>query len=70
MRAFDVFKGNGEVWYHTNTHCIIKFLVVLLHHHIQRPLHLLGPFILTLGKTFPALLHCIDQDNFVIGHVV
>ena len=70
MSTFDVFEGNGAVRDHTSTHCIIKVLVVQVTHHSYLPSHLIGPFILTLGKTFPYLLQCVDQDNFVVEHSV
>ena len=51
-------------------HCIIKVLVGQVPHQIQRPWNLLGPLILTLGKTFNGILNCVDQDNVAVGHVV
>ena len=67
---FDIFKANGEVGYHTGMHIILKVLVGRLTHHTHRPLHMLGPFILTLGKNFPDLLHYVDQDDVEFVHVL
>ena len=67
---FDIFKGNGEVGDHTGMHHILKVLFGRVPHNIQSPSHLLGPFILTMGKTFPDLLQFIDQENVAVVHVV
>ena len=56
--------------YHTGMYPTIKFIVGQVPHHIQRPSHLLDPFILTLGKTFPDLLHCVDQDYVAVENIL
>ena len=67
---FDIFKGNGEVGDHTGMHHILKLIFGRVPHNIQIPSHLLGPFILNMGKTFPYILQCVDQEDVAVGHVV
>ena len=49
---------------------ILKVLVRQVPHHTQRPSNLLGPFVLTLGKTFPDPFHCVDKDNVAVGYAL
>ena len=67
---FDIFKANGEVGDHTGMQHILKVLSEQVPHHIQSPSQPLGPFILTMGKTFPDILQCVHHDDVAVGHVV